>query len=239
MREKEEKPDPLATWQPRTTIGKKVKAGEITAIGDLLDAGTPILEPEIVDTLLPSLETDLLLIGQSKGKFGGGQRRVFRQTQKKTQEGNKPSFAALAVVGNKNGFVGVGYGKSRETVPAREKAVRAAKLNVMRIRRGSGSWQSRSRQPHSIPFAVVGKCGSIRLKFMPAPKGTGLVAGSEIQKILRLAGIQDVWSELQGKSKSRVNVIYACVDALQKLVTTKTQPHHKDLLGIVEGDIHG
>ena len=81
---------------------------------------------EIVDILLPNLETDLLLIGQSKGKFGGGQRRVFRQTQKKTREGNKPKFSTIAIAGNKDGYVGIGYGKSKETVPAREKAFRSA-----------------------------------------------------------------------------------------------------------------
>ncbi|MFT4305063.1 MAG: hypothetical protein ACMXX8_03140, partial [Candidatus Woesearchaeota archaeon] len=126
-------------WEPKTDLGKDVKNGKITDIDQILDSGKKILEPEIVDYLMPDLETDLLLIGQSKGKFGGGQRRVFRQTQKKTREGNKPQFATIAIVGDKNGHIGIGYGKSRETVPAREKAIRRAKLNIFKIRRGSGS----------------------------------------------------------------------------------------------------
>src|SRR3989338_5399303 len=73
-------------WKPKTSLGVKVKNGEITNIDEILDKRLRILEPEIVDMLLPNLATDLLLIGQSKGKFGGGQRRVFKQTQKKTQE---------------------------------------------------------------------------------------------------------------------------------------------------------
>src|SRR3989338_10333641 len=77
------------SWKPRTSLGRKVKSGEITSIGDILTNRSRIMEQEIVDVLLPGLKTDLLLVGQSKGKFGGGQRRVFRQTQKKTQEGNK------------------------------------------------------------------------------------------------------------------------------------------------------
>ena len=63
-----------------------------------------------------------MLIGQARGKFGGGQRRIFKQTQKKTREGNKPHFTTTAVTGNKDGYIGMGAGKAKETVPARELA---------------------------------------------------------------------------------------------------------------------
>ncbi|MBW3018227.1 hypothetical protein KY325_03650, partial [Candidatus Woesearchaeota archaeon] len=124
-------PDVKETWKPKTVLGKKVKAGEVTDIKQILDRGEPIVEPEIVEVLLPNLQSDLLLIGQSKGKFGGGRRRAFRQTQKKTKEGNVISFATLAVVGNNDGYVGLGLGKSKETIPAREKAFRQSKLNMI------------------------------------------------------------------------------------------------------------
>ncbi len=65
-------------WNPKTSIGKKIKAGEITKIDEILDNGLKILEPEIVDVLLPNLKTELLLIGQSKGKFGGGQLSIIK-----------------------------------------------------------------------------------------------------------------------------------------------------------------
>ncbi|GAF81684.1 unnamed protein product, partial [marine sediment metagenome] len=97
-------------WKPKTGIGKKVKTEEIKDIDEILDKGLTILESEIVDALLPNINTELLLIGQSKGKFGGGQRRIFKQTQKKTQEGNKPHFAIYACVGDNNGHLGLGYG---------------------------------------------------------------------------------------------------------------------------------
>ena len=74
------------SWNPKTSLGKKVKSGEIDSIDYILDNKLNILEYQITDILMPNLSTDLLLIGQSKGKFGGGQRRVFRQTQKKTKE---------------------------------------------------------------------------------------------------------------------------------------------------------
>src|SRR3989338_1096974 len=151
-------------WKPLTSLGKKVKAGQITDIDQVLDSGEVLLEPEIVDLLLPNLEEDLLLVGQAKGKFGGGQRRIFRQTQKKTREGNKIKFVVCAVVGNRNGYVGVGTGKSKETVPARDKAKRRARLNIIRIRRGCGTWESDARESNSIPFAIEGRCGSTRIK---------------------------------------------------------------------------
>jgi small subunit ribosomal protein S5 len=211
----------IEAWQPKTDIGRKVKAGEIKDIAHIFENNIKIVESQIVDILVPGMEQELLMIGQSKGKFGGGARRAFKQTQKKTQDGNKPSFCTCAVVGNKNGIVGVGFGKAKETVPAREKATRNAKLNLLCITRGSGSWQSAGSEKNSIPFKVTGKCGSIRLTLMPAPVGTGLVVEKECQKILRLAGIKDVWSKMQGNSATKLNVVKACVDALQKLSQIK------------------
>lgn len=234
---KEKKTFDKEGWKPKTEIGKKVKSGEIADVDAILDKGIKIMEPEIVDILLPSLEVDLLLIGQSKGKFGGGQRRVFKQTQKKTQEGNKPKFATIAVVGDKNGHVGVGYGKSKETVPAREKAIRNAKLNIMKIIRGCGSWQCGCKQPHTIPFSVQGKCGSVVLRLMPAPKGTGLCVESECKKILSLAGIEDVWSKTRGQTGSKTNLVYACIRAIKNMTTMKVLQKYSESLGVVEGGV--
>jgi small subunit ribosomal protein S5 len=152
-------------------------------------------------------------------------------------EGNKPKFTTLAVVGNRDGYIGMGLGKSKETVPAREKALKAAKLNIFKISRGSGSWQSNSREPNSIPFAVEGKCGSVKIKLMPAPKGTGLCVEKECAKILALAGIKDVWSKTQGQTKNKINLVKACESALRKLVTTKIRSQDIDGLALQEGKI--
>jgi small subunit ribosomal protein S5 len=195
------------------------------------------MEKEIVETLMPDLEQDLLLVGQAKGKFGGGKRRVFRQTQKKTREGNKPRFATYAVVGNKNGIIGLGYGKSKETVPAREKAIRNAKLNVFKIRRGCGSWECGCGEPHSLAFAIEGKCGSAKVKLIPAPKGTGLKVDKEIAKILSLAGVQDVWSLTIGQSRTKINLIKAAEQALKNSMTTKLQPVHYERLSVIDKGI--
>lgn len=226
-------------WKPVTELGRAVSEGKITSIDYIFDNGLKILEAEIVNQLVPDLQEDLLLIGQAKGKFGGGQRRIFRQTQKKTREGNKIQFTTCAVVGNKDGYVGVGTGKSKETVPARDKAKRKARLNLIRIVRGCGSWESDSREANSIPFAVVGKCGSVRLRLMPAPKGTGLCIEKECAKILRLAGVQDIWSKTEGQTKTKLNMIGALLDGLRQLTERKIRPDHIAKLGLVQGKLGG
>src|SRR3989338_2462826 len=225
----------IERWKPKTELGRKVKNGEIADIAQILDSGKGILETEIIDILLPNTETELLLIGQARGKFGGGQRRIFKQTQKKTREGNKPHFTTTAFTGNKDGYVGMGSGKAKETVPAREKAYRRAKLNIIKVRRGCGSWQCGCKTPHSIPFKVKGKCSSITVELMPAPKGTGLCIEKECQKILRIAGITDVWSKTRGTTTTKINVVNACFNALKKLTETKIKSEYNEALGIVEG----
>ncbi|MBM3204302.1 30S ribosomal protein S5 [Candidatus Woesearchaeota archaeon] len=222
-------------WRPKTELGRKVKSGEITSMDQILDKGLAILEPQIVDMLLPGLQVDLLEVGQSKGKFGGGKRSIWRQTQKKSKEGNKPSFATLAVCGDGNGYVGIGFGKAKETVPAREKATRQAKLNIIKIKRGCGSWECGCAQPHSIPFTVEGKSSSALFKLMPAPKGTKLCTEREAQKILRFAGIKDVYGKARGQTRTKLNVMYACFYALKQLTRVKTKQKHTTQLGIVGG----
>jgi len=203
-------------WIPKTRLGRQVKEGKITDIIEIFESNERILEPEIVDALLPDLEEDYINIGQAKGKFGGGKRRIIRQTQKKTKEGSKLTFSTLAVVGNKNGIVGVGFGKAAESRPAKEKALRKAKLNIMRVPIGCGSWECNCGEKHSLPFTVSGKCSSVNVKLMPAPKGTGLAVEAEIRKILHLAGYKDVWSQVRGQARRKKNLVDACLSALKQ-----------------------
>jgi len=225
----------LDLWKPKTELGKKVKSGEIKDIADVIGRGTVIFEEEIVDKLLPNLGIDLLAIGQSKGKFGGGKRSIWKQTQKKTREGNKPKFAALAVVGNQDGYVGLGHGKARETMPAREKATRKAKLNLMKIKRGCGSWECNCGEAHSIPLKTSGKSGSIEITLMPAPKGTGLCVEKECKKILSFAGVKDIYSKTRGHTHTKLNLMFACLDALKNLSKAKISEADSKRLGMTEG----
>ncbi|MFH1451617.1 MAG: 30S ribosomal protein S5 [archaeon] len=207
----------LDNWVPRTQLGRDVRTGKIKNIEEIFERGIKIMEPEIVDILLPNLKEDMLFIGQSKGKFGGGKRRAYRQTQKKTEENSILTFGVMAVVGDGHGHVGIGYGRAAETLPAREKAVRKAKLNIVRIKRGCASYDCSCDEPHSIPLAVIGKCSSVRVKLIPAPQGTGLVIGDEMKKILRLAGIKDIYSNCSGRVQTTFNTAKACMKALEKI----------------------
>lgn len=237
VRARDEKPRFNAdAWRPKTELGTKVKAGQIKSIDEILNAGLKILEPEIVDMLVPNLESDLIAAGQSKGKFGGGKRTIWRQTQKKTAEGNKPSFSALVIIGNKDGYVGVGVGKAKETMPAKEKALRQAKLNIIKIRRGCGSWECECPEHHSIPFKVEGRCGSVRIILIPAPKGTNLKVEKECQKVLVLAGVKDVYSRAFGQTRTKLNLITALFEALKRLCMVKMQPEYIKKAGVVEGN---
>jgi small subunit ribosomal protein S5 len=206
--------DILAAWVPKTKIGKLVREKKATNIDEIL-RDYKILEPEIVDSLLV-VKSDLLAIGQAKGKFGGGKRRVWRQTQKKTKEGNVPTFSCMSVVGDGQGHIGLGIGKAKETLPARSKALRDAKLKIIKITRGCGSFDCSCKEEHTVPFKVEGKCGSSRIILTPAPQGTGLVVGDECKKILRLAGIKDVYGKTFGQTRTTINLATACMKALKK-----------------------
>ncbi len=203
-------------WEPKTKLGEEVKSGKIKNIDEILKSGRKILESEIVDYLL-NLKSDLISIGQSKGKFGGGKRRAWRQTQRKTEEGNVPTFSAMAVVGDENGHVGYGYGNSMETLPARDKSLRKAKLNIMKIKRGCSGFDCDCPEMHTVPFKVTGKSGSVRITLIPAPQGTGLVVANELKKVLKLAGIKDVYSKSSGKVRTTFNLIKACFNAFEKI----------------------
>jgi len=220
-RAEEIKKQALASWQPKTELGKQVKEGKIKDIDEIFKSGKKILEAYIVDTLIPDLEMELVMIGQAKGKFGGGKRRFWKQTQRKTAEGNVPSFACMAVVGDKKGHVGIGMGKARETLPAKEKALREAKLGLISVLRGCGSFDCSCNDPHSIPFKTEGKVGSSTIKLMPAPKGTGLVIDDECKKIMRAAGIKDIYSRAFGQTRTKINLAKACFEALKNLKRTK------------------
>jgi small subunit ribosomal protein S5 len=205
----------IASWNPKTDLGKMVKEGKLKNFDEILVSNKKILESEIAESLL-HLDTDLLLIGQAKGKFGGGKRRAWRQTQKKTMEGNVVTFSCMAVVGDRQGHVGIGYGKAKETLPARAKALRNAKINVIKVTRGFETKEEKGNLPHTVPFVVEGKCGSIRIKLIPAPRGTGLVIGDEGKKVLRLAGIEDVYAVTKGQTRTTFNVAKAIIFALKQ-----------------------
>jgi len=189
----------LEKWVPRTKTGKLVLEGKITSLKDVFEQNLPLLEPEIVDYLLPDLKYV---------------RIDARIVQKMTDAGRRSKFQVVVVVGNENGYVGIGVGKARQYAEALAKAIRDAKLNTRPIKRGCGSWECRCSEPHTVPFVVSGKSGSIRVTLKPAPRGTGLVAGDVAKVVLRLAGLKDVWTQSFGETRTTLNFAKAVVNAL-------------------------
>lgn len=210
-------PSILDEWQPKTALGKKVFSGEITDIDSILDAGLKITEPEIVDKLVPNTKSELILIGGRTGKGGGIQRIPVKITAAMHKSGRRFTTNAFAAVGNEDGLLGIGKGSAVESRDAIFKATQKAKMNLIKIIRGCGSWECGCCEPHSIKFKASGKSGSVRAELLPAPKGVGLATDDETKKVLRLAGIKDVWIKTYGNTKSRINLISAIFDALKKL----------------------
>lgn len=224
-------------WVPKTKLGKDVAEGKVTDIDKIFSDGVRISEPQIVDVLLPNLQNEVILIGGSTGKGGGIRRTPLKRTTRMHKSGRRYRISVMIVAGNQNGYVGVGIGggppgKHREVV---QKALSKAKLNLIPIRRGCGSWECKCGTPHSIPIAVSGKTGSVKINLLPAPKGVGLVVNNEIKKMMNLAGIKDIWCKSRGKTSSRINTIKAVFDALKKLDKFKEQEQYEKTTGLKLG----
>ncbi|MCS7368116.1 MAG: 30S ribosomal protein S5 [archaeon GBS-70-058] len=187
-------------WEPKTTVGRLVKEGTITSIYQLYSLNLPILEPEIVDILVPNLKNEVVYVSI---------------VQKQTDAGEQSRFKVAVVVGNEDGLIGVGTAKAKQLRFAIDKAIEDAKLKIIPVNRGCGSWECSCNRPHSIPFKVVGKSGSVEITLKPAPRGVGLVAGDPAKAVLRLAGVQDVWSFTRGETRTTLNFIMATYNALK------------------------
>jgi len=210
-----EEPRKEVAWIPKTKLGRLVAEGTITDISEIMEKGMPIMEVEIVDKLLPELND-----------------KEFQEVlnvnmvQRMTDSGRRVQFSVVAIVGNKNGYVGMGGGKSREVGPAIRKAVDNAKMNIIQVRRGCGSWECGCSTPHSVPFRTKGQCASVTVELIPAPKGLGLAIGEVGKRILTLAGIKDVWSKSFGQTQTTPNFAGAVYNALKdmgKIIITESQ----------------
>lgn len=223
----------MVEWEPKTKLGKLVKEGKITNLDQIFLHGYKIQEPEIVDHLVPDLKVEFVRLGLSKGKYR--RPKFAKMVQRKTGEGNKTSWLTMAIVGNENGYVGIGIGKSADMQLAMQKAIRNAKLNIIPVARGCGSWECACGNPHSIPFKVEGRAGSVRVILLPAPRGVGLVASDEAKKILRLAGIKDVWMKSFGQTRNRLNFIRAIYLALKKTTEYRINSAYTKISGLKIG----
>ena len=210
----------LVNWEPKTRLGILVKSGKIKTMSDALKSGLPLKEPEIVDMLLPNLDDEIIDVNM---------------VQRMTDSGRRVKFVITAVVGNKDGFVGLGQAKGKEVGSSIRKAIENAKLNIIEIRRGCGSWECRCGKPHTLPFAVSGKSGSVEVFFKPAPQGIGLAAGDVAKKILAISGIKDIWAFAMGTTRTTVNYAKAVYNALKKNAEMRINENEKKHLSIISG----
>lgn len=188
-------------WIPKTYLGRLVKSGRITSIDEIFRSSIRIQEPEIVDQLLgkSNLKEDLVSV---------------RSVQKQSKAGQRTSMKVVAVVGNENGYIGIGTHSARELSTSIKVAVNKAKMNILPVR--MGQWDGEGNIRHTVITKASGKCGSVTVKVVPAPIGTGIECSDIHRRIFQLAGIQDIFVNSYGCTKTTENLAKATIKALEK-----------------------
>ena len=206
-------------WVPRTRLGRMVQAGEIETMEQALNSGLQIKETEIVDQLLPGLHDEVLDINM---------------VQRMTDSGRRVKFRCVVVVGNRDGFVGYAQGRDDQVGGAIQKAIEIAKLNVIDVSRGCGSWECGCGQPHTVALRTTGKAGSVEVELQPAPRGLGLAGGETVRKVLELAGIEDIWTRSSGNTRTTVNFAKATFNALRATAEARIPERTLDKREVIE-----
>jgi len=188
-------------WVPKTKVGRAVMDGKITSLSEILESGLRVKESGIVRKLLPDLRQEVLGI---------------RVVQKQTESGEVTRFSAIVAVGSP-GWLGLGHAKAYQMRDSIDKATNVAMLNVLPVHLGCGSWECRCGRPHSVPYKLVGKAGSVTVEIMPGPRGLGLVADDVVKKLLALAGIQDAWSRSFGMTSTLLSKAQAVYNAFRDM----------------------
>lgn len=184
-------------WTPVTKLGRLVKAGKIATIEQIYLHSLPVKEYQIIDQLLPNLKDQLMKI---------------KSVQKQTRAGQRTRMKAVVIIGDENGHVGLGVKTAKEVATAIKAAIIIAKLSIIPVRRGY--WGSNLGEPHSFASKTSGKCGSVTVRLIPAPRGSGLVASIAVKRLLELAGIQDAYTSSSGSTRTTENTLKAAFAAI-------------------------
>jgi len=185
-------------WVPVTKLGRLVAAKLIKKLEEIYLFSLPIKEAEIIDFFFGTKLKDEVV--------------KIMPVQKQTRAGQRTRFKAFVVVGDFDGHVGLGVKCAKEVATAIRGAITAAKLTVVPVRRGY--WGNKIGLPHTVPTKITGKCGSVSVRLVPAPRGTGIVAARTPKKVLTMAGIQDVFTSSTGCTKTMGNFVKATFAAL-------------------------
>jgi len=187
-------------WIPCTKLGRLVKDQLITKIEDIYLHSLPIKEYQIIDQILGAgvLKDDVMQI---------------HPVQKMTSAGQRNRFVCHVLVGDNDGHLGLGAKCAKEVATAIRGGIIAAKMALIPVRRGY--WGGRIGQPHTVPMKVHGKCGSVRVRLIPAPRGSGVVGSPVCKKMLAFAGVSDCFSCSCGHTKTKANFMMACFEALR------------------------
>lgn len=188
-------------WRPLTNLGRLVATKQITSLEEIYTHSIPIKEYQIVDFF-------------TKDKPLKEECMKIKSVQKQTKAGQRTRFKAVVAVGDENGHVGLGSKVAKEVQIAMKGALIAAKLNLIPVRRGY--WGNKIGNPHTLPTKITGKCGSVRLRLVPAPRGTGIVGAPPTKKLLGFAGVADIFSQSRGNTDTMENFARAAYDALFK-----------------------
>lgn len=195
-------------WRPLTRLGRKVEKGEIRSLEEIFKYSMPIKETEIVDKFIGEIDTykeEMIKV---------------KPVQKQTRAGQRTRMKVWVLIGDGKGHIGVGQKSHKEVQGALQGAIAQAKMNLIPIR--LGYWGNRIGAPHTVPMKLTGKNGSVRVRLIPAPRGTGIVGASASKKVLMMAGVNDCYTASKGTTKTKGNFLYATFNALAKTYTYLT-----------------
>lgn len=186
-------------WVPCTKLGRLVKAGQIKSLEEIYTHALPIKEHQIIDHFLKDLSDEVMKI---------------MSVQKQTRAGQRTRFKAVIAIGDRNGHVGLGVKVAKEVQIAIQDGLKVAKLNIIPVRRGY--WGNKIGEVHTVPCKMTGKCGSVKIRLVPASRGVGVVGAPASKKLLHFAGIDDCYTASTGQTRTKENFLGATFTALKR-----------------------